>query len=784
MNTLVNSNPLNRSSSHSVIPPKSAPSPRRRHRNRTISRRPSHPSVPPIPASRLLSIPSSRPGRKLRASTVDTSPSTSYGDPITHKVEGSTSLLFQNVHGLTHSTTFKDYRYYHQCLQALSVDVVGLSETNTCWSHHHLSADFRLATQRFHRQSKIAFGAVSPSIDECLQTETYQSGGNVTAVFGWTSSRISGSNIVDSTGLGRWSGVTLEGPDAKKLSIITAYRVCKGSPQSSSIGSSFLRECEYFRSRHHTSVNPRRQFFLDLQQIIVSLQESGHGVILMLDANSTIQDCDLSLFVDSCGFHDVHSLDPAPSTYIGAADRRIDFIFACNEALPHITRCGTLAYMEGPQSDHRSLYVDISPDYLVTPPWSQTTSSSARDLHTGNPELVEKYNQSMLQYYIQHRTAERIEDLYNRRYTLSRDELRSALIKWDNDQGRSMEFSERILRRPIHKCSWSPTLRNSAIIQRYWLLRLWEVLRGADYQATFIRWERQIQVHDPHFTLPFLGVSLSHDQVRLELSKSTNSFRKLQRRSTPLRLQCYEDLLDTYRDDNNPLTKEDSRRKAKIVMHTIAGETTRRVFGHLRRIVKPSESSSISKVLIPPSSMSSSSSEYSSYHILQDNDPSNVLWETVVSREELESHILRYNRDSFRAASESLCGHGILHDALSFTSLSPDSEALLSGTLPPHLHGDDNNLREFLASFAIPPQVKTKGDICTDISADDVLYCFKGWKEHTSTYPSSRHLGHYKALVQDSTLLKCFVQFMNIVVSRGIAIPRWCYQCHAGKGRR
>jgi hypothetical protein len=42
------------------------------------------------------------------------------------------------------------------------------------------------------------------------------------------------------------------------------------------------------------------------------------------------------------------------------------------------------------------------------------------------------------------------------------------------------------------------------------------------------------------------------------------------------------------------------------------------------------------------------------------------------------------------------------------------------------------------------------------------------------TSPSGCHLGHYKALVQDKVLLKCLRQFMQITISRGIAIPRWC----------
>ena len=739
--------------------------------NRINRRRPES-AVPPLPASQLLSIPSSRPGRTLRKSSIDQHPSTSYGDPIHYKVEGSTRLLFQNVKGLTHTTTLEDYKYYMQCIQGLSVDVMGLSETNTCWSHHHLSSDFRSAIQKFYRQSKVAFGAVSPSIDNCLQSETFQSGGSLTAVLGSLTSRIEGSNICDATGLGRWSGITLGGHASKKLSIITAYRVCKGSPQSASLGSSFLREYEYFRETLQSPSNPRRQFLSDLQSTITSLQDAGHSIILMLDANSTLQENDLSDFAATCGLNDLHSMDSPPSTYIGAADRRIDFIFGCDEALKYVIRAGTLAYTEGPQSDHRSLFVDLSPEFIVPPPWSQINPSASRALHTGNPELVEKYHASMLKYYEDHQMVQRISDLHQQRYTMSREEIRSALIKWDNDQGRAMECSERLLRRPPHKCSWSPSLRNSAILRRYWLLRLRELQNGSDYSSTFNRWQRQVQCHDPQFVLPSLGQRLAIDQVRSFLNQATNQFRKLQRHSQPLRLQCYEDLLEHYRDDNNPETRSESRRKATIVQRTIAGETTRQVFGHLRRIVKPSEHSSLSKVLVPPESMSDG--EYSSYKITQATDPSSILWETIVSREEMERHILQYNRDSFRAASESPCGHGIVHDALSYTSLSPESESILSGMVPPELSGDDVYLRELLASFAIPDRVTKHGTITSDISATDVLGCFKGWKESTSTSPSGRHLGHYKALIQHPTLLHCFVQFMNIVVARGIAIPRWC----------
>ena len=746
----------------------------------SVEGRPSHhcqsiSTIPPVSASRLLSLPSLRLGRKSRSDPLDIHSPRSFGDSIRLKAPDSIRIFFQNVKGLTHTTTKDDYRYYLSCIQGYDIDIVGLSETNTCWSHHHLSSDFRSSVHSYFRQSKIVFGMVSPDVDPCTDSETFQAGGNITMVLGGMVPRVSGSNIVDPTGLGRWSGITLEGIDGKKMSIITAYRVCTSSPSSASLGSAYLREYEYFREHHYTSLNPRRIFLSELQTVITGLQERGHSIILMLDANSTLTgDPHFANFAALCGLNDLHDHDPAPSTYIGSPDRRIDYILACDEASTYVSRRGTLSYHEGPQSDHRSLFVDINTEFFRRPPWQGIQSSAARSLHTGNPELVSRYNNSMMEYYEEHNMVARIDDLHEIHTTLSRDEVRKRLIQWDNDQGRAMEKSERILRRPPKKCSWSPDLRNSAIVRRYWSLRLRESQHGGDYSETFYRWQSKIQYHDPDFRLQFLDEPLSVEQIRAHLNRSNREFRRMQKHSTPLRLQSYQDLLGTYEDDTDPSTKDESRRKAKIVRNTIAGESTRHIYRNIRQVLKPTAVSSLSKILTPKTSTSDTAANFSAYRVLQDSSPDDLLWDTVFDREELEKQILLYNKDSFRAAAESPCGHGVIHDALTFTSLSSEAEELLQGTVPAHWHGQDNVLRQFLASFAIPDHVKSNPDIPTVVSETDVLKGFKTWKETTSTSPSGRHLGHYKALICHPTLLSCFTKFMNIAISQGIAIPRWC----------
>lgn len=183
--------------------------------------------------------------------------------------------------------------------------------------------------------------------------------------------------------------------------------------------------------------------------------------------------------------------------------------------------------------------------------------------------------------------------------------------------------------------------------------------------------------------------SLPLDQIRLFLNQANRAFRQIQKQSVPLRLQTYQELLETYQEDTNPATKAESRRKAKIVQTTITGERLCHVFFNIRQVVRPSEQSGLSKVIVP-SNTSFDSDTHSAYQIIQDTPSEDILWETIVTREEIDRHLLQYNRDSFRAASNSPFGHGVIHDALSFTSLSPESEALLAGNIPSHWSDHDN----------------------------------------------------------------------------------------------
>jgi hypothetical protein len=250
-------------------------------------------------------------------------------------------------------------------MQAYSVDVFGMAETNTSWQHTHLQLDFKDNVRKQFQYGKTVYGFPSPEVDPSHPKETFQAGGTVQVVKGKLTTTVHGTPITDPTGLGRWCGMTFVGKADRKLSVITGYRVCSGSINSTPLGSSFHREYAHLRQQGDKQPNPRQKFLSDLSVLIRTLQKAHHAILLMFDANSTLEtDHRLHDMVATHDLADYHAADPAPSTYIGAPHRRIDYMLGCPRVKAALSRQGSLSYFEGPQSDHRALYVDLNLESL------------------------------------------------------------------------------------------------------------------------------------------------------------------------------------------------------------------------------------------------------------------------------------------------------------------------------------------------------------------------------------------------------------------------------------
>jgi hypothetical protein len=72
------------------------------------------------------------------------------------------------------------------------------------------------------------------------------------------------------------------------LTIITAYRTCKGNIQTAPLGSTYAREYKYYKRAGDKTPNPRKRFVDDLGELLNTTIRNGHHVILAMDANSMV----------------------------------------------------------------------------------------------------------------------------------------------------------------------------------------------------------------------------------------------------------------------------------------------------------------------------------------------------------------------------------------------------------------------------------------------------------------------------------------------------------------
>jgi hypothetical protein len=97
-----------------------------------------------------------------------------------------------------------------------------------------------------------------------------------------------GPPIQDDSGLKQWCGTTFIGKTDQKFSVLSGYRTFGGSLQTAPLGSTLCREYEHFKEKGTPSPQPRSSFLKDMWRIVHQLQSQDCGILLMMDANSTI----------------------------------------------------------------------------------------------------------------------------------------------------------------------------------------------------------------------------------------------------------------------------------------------------------------------------------------------------------------------------------------------------------------------------------------------------------------------------------------------------------------
>jgi hypothetical protein len=203
--------------------------------------------------------------------------------------------------------------------RSLQAGTTALSETNTEWHKHELHNNTDKVLIKAFGAARTEYGTSSDK----FETSNYKPGGTLCSALGPWAHRVCASGR-DKTVLDRWTYLTYNDQEGKRITVIPAYRVGK-STSGSRTASRQQDTIQYAGEELRPFlVNPYKQTLIDLQYFVQELQSQDlkHEVIVMNDVNQDEdhQYCDqghTAQYVTRKQFHVDGSIDVSIHSFMG-----------------------------------------------------------------------------------------------------------------------------------------------------------------------------------------------------------------------------------------------------------------------------------------------------------------------------------------------------------------------------------------------------------------------------------------------------------------------------------
>lgn len=390
-------------------------------------------------------------------------------------------VILQNPNGIKPVPSDLDLQYSLSACNEIGASIISLSETNTSWHHFSQLSNTQKIFKKIWKTSAFQVSHSSENF-----RSNYKPGGTLTAVTGKWTSRIT-TKGEDPYGLGRWSYITLRGQKNKKVTFITAYRVCNTNASSVGEKTAYKQQYRHLSSKWReykwtSSPDPHRQLILDLQAWIEKLIEADHSIILALDNNEDLlsirghympldsdttkhvfnqhHDGSLASLAITCGLVDIlgeqHTERPFPSTY-SRGKKRLDYILVSSNLAPAVLRSGILPYHSLFHSDHRPCYIDIDSILIFNENTHALQPQCSRSLQLTDPRKVQKYKEAFYKQLDYHKVIEKLRNLFDqaKSHPWSPDQ-EISYEKLDQLISESMCYAERKGPKYTKYYDWSP----------------------------------------------------------------------------------------------------------------------------------------------------------------------------------------------------------------------------------------------------------------------------------------------------------------------------------------
>jgi hypothetical protein len=545
------------------------------------------------------------------------------------------------------------------------------------------------------------------------------------------------------------------------------------------------------RSNNKSSTpQPHRQIILDLKAWLEHLITEGHHIILSMDSNESLtstgnftpltynpdivtscphHDGKLSTLAKTCGLVDIlqtHHTGEAPPTY-NRGKKRLDYILISANISQAVLRSGILPFYSLFLSDHRPCYIDIDSNLLFNEATSQAPSDH-RGLQLQDPRKVEQYIAAVNDQLIYHNVMEKVRGLKSRAEGNAWGPSDQATYEQlDALTTEIMKHAEKLIsRKYTKKIEWSPALAKAVNTTRYWRLLLKRSRNLLVSNVILCNTRRKAGI-------PASDTNMTRQEIIENLREAIKDLKTKQSNHVQLRKQYLEELVEYLvlkRGNIDPLdTEKLNKAKAKQVQALINRERKKRMYRKINYTLSDQNDNRgrLCRINVP------ASIPLEPYPVGPDPKTWDGPWVAITDPWLIAKYVCAQNVRQYNQAANTPFGSGYLGKCVGQTALTEAAEAILNGSFRPDTSEDLLPETMDILNTSGSPLPIQQNSTTSSISPEEFSNTYRIVKETTSSSPSGRHVGHYKAATKDPILTELHSTMMSLPYMVGFSPERW-----------
>jgi len=298
-------------------------------------------------------------------------------------------VLSRNINMLSTQQNYIQWKATSQALSDCEADAIALQETNVPWNQINKQKVWQIL------KKPTGHTLIATSSSTEISTQTHQWGGTLQGLVGsWVSHAVTSGK--DTTGLGQWSYVKLQGCDNKHYIILSGYWVCKNQQIDMGSNNTFNQQYWLLHQQGQHNPDPRSQFLDDLICQVKTWQEQQKAVLICIDANENPQQTKAQgifhLFQET-DLLDLHTYQRPNQVWPPTYNRGSTPINLCAGSFEFAEALQAAWYLPfglptGLKGDHHTLGLDFTSDTLfhqrITTPYQAPTHR----VYSNNIKLV------------------------------------------------------------------------------------------------------------------------------------------------------------------------------------------------------------------------------------------------------------------------------------------------------------------------------------------------------------------------------------------------------------